>query len=135
MFTFYRWYLTPFWTTGPLSMQDLRRSRVAQCHQGVEGALPNPSYLLLSWVQRLVAKVNRIHWLAWYSQHNRRLLLRSSCIFLSLARFFIRARVLSCSFHVCATFLARTSLLLPLVVAPQQIKLKITSITKKLQET
>ena len=41
----------------------LRRSRVAQCHHGVVGGVPNPTYSLLSWVQRFVAKVNTIHWL------------------------------------------------------------------------
>ena len=80
-FTYYRWKLTPFWTTWPLSMQSLRRSIVAQCHQGVEGGVPKPSYSLLLWVQRCLAKVNPIHWLLDSFQLNRRLLLTSSCLF------------------------------------------------------
>ena len=68
---YYLNHLAPF-CAGP------RRSWVAQCHQGVLGGVPKPSYSLLSWVQRCVAKVNTIHWLLDDFQLNRRFLLTSS---------------------------------------------------------
>ena len=40
-FTYYPNHLSPL-------CESLRRSRVAQCHQGVVGGAPKPSYSLLS---------------------------------------------------------------------------------------
>ena len=53
-FTYYLNHLAPLCAA-------LRRSRVAQCHQGVVGGVPKPSYSLLLWVQRFLVKVNTIH--------------------------------------------------------------------------